>query len=143
MTKNYYAVTVKFGHVGKTKCIIKTVPTVAEDGKKAAEAARWMARAKHHAKDVIVSVIKINEDQYLLLKKEHDKDPYFHCKNVQQQRTECIGIYDNVQSMVHDIDTDKRKYDRKMRVNFKQKKYRAQVNAYRFSKNDLYESYAY
>ena len=36
MTQKYFAVTVKFGHVGQHKCIIKTVPMIAESGKDAA-----------------------------------------------------------------------------------------------------------
>ena len=64
MTKKYFAVTVKFGHVGQHKCIIKTVLIEAESGKDAAYQARWMPRVKHHDKHAIISVKEIDLERW-------------------------------------------------------------------------------
>ena len=50
-------------------------------------------------------------------------DPYFQCKNIQEQRNECEGIEDEVQYMEEDeIDYENREKTRKSKVNFKNKK---------------------
>lgn len=137
MTKNTYAVTVRFGHVGRTKCIIKTIPVTAEDGKAAAEKARWTKRVKHHAKDAILSVTKITEEQYNLLEEIVKNDPYFRCSNVQEQRELCEGIENEVEYMREDeIDIQELKDIRKNKINFKKRKNKALVNdAYRAMRN--------
>ena len=133
MTKNNYAVTVKFGHVGRNKCIIKTIPVRAENGREAAEIARWSGRAKHHAKDAIVSVIKIDDEQYELLREARKNDPYFHCSNIQEQRKACVGIEENVQYMeIDEIDYELREETRKNKVSFKNKKNKLIKNDYQY-----------
>lgn len=133
MTKKYFAVTVKFGHVGKGKCIIKTVPIKADSGKDAAYQARWMPRAKHHNKHAIISVKKIDLEAYLLLMNDKSFDPYFQCKNIQEQRSVCEGIEDDVQYMEPDeIDYELREKTRKNKVNFKNKKNKLIKNDYQY-----------
>ena len=123
MTQKYFAVTVKFGHVGQHKCIIKTVPIKAESGKEAAFQARWMPRVKHHDKHAIINVKEIDLEAYLILLIEKGLDPYFQCKNIQEQRNECEGIEDEAQYMKEDeIDFENREKLRKSKVNFKKKK---------------------
>lgn len=126
MTQQYFAVTVKFGHVGQHKCIIKTVPIKAESGKEAAFQARWMPRVKHHDKHAIINVKEIDLEAYLILLIEKAFDPYFQCKNIQEQRNECEGIEDEVQYMEEDeIDYEERAQRRRERINFQKKKYKA------------------
>lgn len=123
MTQKYFAVTVKFGHVGQHKCIIKTVPIKAESGKEAALRARWMPRAKHHDKHAIINVKEIDLEAYLVLLTEKSLEPYFQCKNIQEQRNECKGIEEKVQYMnENEIDYENREKTRKSKVNFKNKK---------------------
>ena len=123
MTKKYFAVTVKFGHVGQHKCIIKTVPVTAESGKEAAFIARWMPRVKHHDKYAIINVKEIDLETYLVLLIEKSFDPYFQCKSIQEQRKECVGIEDEIQYMEeNEIDYEKREKSRKNKVNFKNKR---------------------
>ena len=122
MENKYYAVTVKLGHVGQHKFIIKTVPIKAESGKVAAYKARWMGRVKHHAKDAIFDVKEINEEQFKLLLAEKKADPYFHCKNIQQQRMECVEIEEETMHIDDDIDYENREKVRKNKVIFKNKK---------------------
>ena len=118
MTKKYFAVTVKFGHVGQHKCIIKTVPLTAESGKEAAYQARWMPRVKHHDKYAIINVKEIDLEAYLILLTEKGLEPYFQCKNIQEQRNECGGIEDEVQYINEDeIDYENREKSRKSKVN--------------------------
>ena len=125
MTQKYFAVTVKFGHVGQHKCIIKTVPVKAESGKEAAFQARWMPRVKHHDKHAIINVKEIDLEAYLILMIEKSFDPYFQCKNIQEQRNECDGIEDEIQYMKEDdVDYEERAQRRRERINFQRKKYK-------------------
>ena len=144
MTKKYFAVTVKFGHVGQHKCIIKTVPLIAESGKEAAYQARWMPRVKHHAKHAIIDVKEIDLEAYFILMLEKSLDPYFHCNNIQEQRNECEGIEDEVQYMEEDeIDYESREKARKSKVNFKAKKNKSlrKEHIYMMRNYDLAMSY--
>ena len=125
MTQKYFAVTVKFGHVGQHKCIIKTVPVKADSGKEAAFQARWMPRVKHHDKHAIINVKEIDLEAYLILMIEKSLDPYFQCKNIQEQRNECDGIEDEIQYMKEDdVDYEERAQRRRERINFQRKKYK-------------------
>ena len=144
MTKKYFAVTVKFGHVGQHKCIIKTVPLTAESGKEAAYLARWMPRVKHHDKHAIIDVKEIDLEAYFILMIEKSLDPYFQCKNIQEQRIECEGIEDKVQYMEEDeIDYESREKARKSKVNFKAKKNKSlrKEHIYMMRNYDLAMSY--
>ena len=144
MTKKYFAVTVKLGHVGQHKCIIKTVPLTAESGKEAAYQARWMPRVKHHDKHAIIDVKEIDLEAYFILMIEKSLDPYFQCKNIQEQRNECEGIEDEVQYMEEDeIDYESREKARKSKVNFKAKKNKSlrKEHIYMMRNYDLAMSY--
>ena len=144
MTKKYFAVTVKFGHVGQHKCIIKTVPLTAESGKEAAYLARWMPRVKHHDKHAIIDVKEIDLEAYFILMIEKSLDPYFQCKNIQEQRNECEGIEDEVQYMEeNEIDYESREKARKSKVNFKAKKNKSlrKEHIYMMRNYDLAMSY--
>lgn len=82
---NYYAVKCKCGHVGKNNCIIITFPVVAESGKDAAKIARMIPRCKHHHKDCIREVTKIDYEEYLRIKEVNNNDLYLQCKCIQEQ----------------------------------------------------------
>ena len=83
---NYYAVKCKCGHVGRNHCILVTFPVVAESGKDAALIARNIPRCKHHHKDCIREVIKISYEEFMLIKKANDNDPYLKFDCIQKQR---------------------------------------------------------
>lgn len=88
----YYAVEAKCGHVGKNNCIYKTFAVIADNGREAAGYVRYLPRVKHDHRDAIVSVTEIDKDEYSLMKTVNDSDPFFKCKNIQQQRMkEYIG----------------------------------------------------
>lgn len=122
MTTKYYAATVKMGHVGQGKFIIKTIAIKAESRKEAAYKARWTPRVKHHNKHAVIDVKEIDLEAYLLLNLETSLDPYFHCENIQDQREMCGDIKDEIQELYSEIDYEKRREKRKERILFQQKK---------------------
>ena len=86
MTKRYFKVEAKCGHVGHGKCIWITFATAADNGKEAARKVRDFKRVKHDHKDAIGSVKEISFEEFIAIKAANDADPYLHCKNVQEQR---------------------------------------------------------
>ena len=82
---NYYAVTVKCGHVGQRFFVVKTLPTQAKNGKEAAKLARQIPRVKHDRADAILSVQKISASEYWNLQDCVADDIYFHVNNKQDQ----------------------------------------------------------
>lgn len=88
----FYEVEAKCGHVGKSHFVIKSFPVIAESGEEAARIVRHKPRVKHHHKDAIRSVSPIGEQRYRALLYVHDTDPYFRCKNIQEQRELCLEL---------------------------------------------------
>ena len=89
---NTYKVVAKCGHVGKGHYVDKVFAVKAETAKEAAERARAFPRVKHHHKDAIRSVEKISMQEYLEIIEINDADPFFFCKNIQEQRAFCNDI---------------------------------------------------
>ena len=87
-----YEVEAKFGHVGKSRYIIKTVPVIASSGIEAAAAVRNMPRVKHHHPDAIRQVRLVDAPRYWELVQIHEEDPYFHCRSIQEQRALCTEL---------------------------------------------------
>lgn len=94
--KKYFEVYALFGHVGKGKYVIRPVYVKAENGRKAAEMARVFPRVKHDVPEAIQSVKEISYEEYYEGIKQKNQDPFFTCKNVQEQRMFCPDIYDEV-----------------------------------------------
>lgn len=117
----HYAVTAQFGHVGRGKYLPKTIPVLAESGEAAAEKVRWMPRAKHHKKYAILNVVRITEEEYLVLREEHRKDPYFKVTSKKEQRELCVGLDEQVVEY-EKPDLKKRKTERINKIKFKKKK---------------------
>lgn len=86
---NMYEVRAKCGHVGRGNYIEKTFAIKARSGKEAAAIARQKPRVKHHHKDAIRYVIEIDVDRYREILRQHDEDPYMHCRNIQEQKALC------------------------------------------------------
>jgi len=82
-----FAVEAKCGHVGRNNYIIKRFAITAENGKEAAQKARFLPRVKHDHKDAILSVQLLDEVSYLELLNKNRQDPYFRCKNIQEQKS--------------------------------------------------------
>jgi hypothetical protein len=124
---NFYKVDVMFGHVGKGKYVIKSVPIKAENGRDAAKKARNMARVKRHRKDAIREVKLISNEEFNLLKIEHENDNYFKVTCIQDQRALCpelvhqIEAFDERDIEQQKIDDKKRRALRKKKVEYIQK----------------------
>ena len=86
MNKNYYRVKCKCGHVGRGYYIPIDFPVIANSAKEAAQIARFIPRCKHHHKDCILEVSKINYDEFIEINRTNSQDPYLQCKSIQQQR---------------------------------------------------------
>ena len=86
--KNYFEVVAKCGHVGRRFYYRGVFYIAAEDGKAAAKAVREFPRVKHDHRDAILQVTRVSEEEYLEGWVRYANDPYFRCKNIQEQ-----GIY--------------------------------------------------
>ncbi len=115
-----YAVTAQFGHVGRNKAIIKTIPVIAKNGKEAAFNVRWMGRAKHDKKDAILDVKKITQEEYEQIKLTNAEDGYFMAHSRQEQSILCPDIYEFAVTIKEAPQYDK--FERRKRVSFKMKK---------------------
>lgn len=81
-----FKVTAKCGHVGKNYFVTKEFAIKAKNGKEAAQVARNIPRVKHHHKDAILDVVEITKMEYEIINTKNSLDPYFQCKNIQEQR---------------------------------------------------------
>lgn len=81
----YFKVVAKCGHVGKGMYYPCEFYVNVANGKEAAALVREFKRVKHHNKNAILSVDKVTEDQYLAGLTNYNDNPYFYCRNRQQQ----------------------------------------------------------
>ena len=86
---NYYKVEAKCGHVGRNNYIIKTFYVISESKKEAAKKVRHIPRVKHHHKDAIISVQKIEHSEYLKGKEKNNNDLFFKVHNSTESRRLC------------------------------------------------------
>lgn len=84
---NLYEVKAKCGHVGRNNYVVKSFAIEAENGKEAAQKARYIPRVKHDQKYAIVSVSRIDEERFNEINKENRQDLYFRCKCMKDQRS--------------------------------------------------------
>ena len=128
-----FKVEAKCGHVGKNNFTIKIFAIRAENGKEAAMIARNKPRVKHHHKDAIRSVVEITEIEYLQIIKQNNDDPYFKCRNIQEQRIyvqDCDVYVENKEAHISKSYSKKAIYYKKKRVR----------NPQKFFKNYKYET---
>lgn len=92
----FYKVEAKCGHVGKNWYFPAAFYITAENGREAAKVARVMPRVKHDHKDTILSVSEIDVDSYVLGKETIMDNPYWFCKNIQEQRIQCRNLEENL-----------------------------------------------
>lgn len=85
MKSKFYRVTCKCGHIGRQFFIRIDFPVNADSGKEAAEIARNIPRVKHDHKDAILNCVEIDYEEYLIIQKINNNDPYLKCKNPQEQ----------------------------------------------------------
>jgi hypothetical protein len=83
----FYKVIAKCGHVGKNRYYRGEFFVRAESGKAAAAIVRFLPRVKHHHKDAILDVASLTYEEYLFGKNEQLNNPYFNCRNGQEQQS--------------------------------------------------------
>ena len=84
-----FEVCAKCGHVGRNYYVDKIFAVRALSGKEAARIVRGFPRVKHHHKDAIRYVNRIDEARYWEIRRMNDNDPYFMCHSIQEQRQNC------------------------------------------------------
>ena len=89
-----YEVCAKCGHVGRGRYVEKTFAVIAPDAKTAARIARSIPRVKHHHKDAIRYVVKIDLDRYMDIRWRNMADPYLCCTSKHEQRELCGDYLD-------------------------------------------------
>ncbi len=95
----YFRVVAKCGHVGRGNYIEVAFAIVAEDIHSATAIVRSLPRVKHHRNDAISSAADLPYDEYLLLRKENDLNPYLKCTSKQEQRL----IFDDIAPYIQRI----------------------------------------
>ncbi|MBR1676236.1 MAG: hypothetical protein IJ706_02885 [Clostridia bacterium] len=119
--KNYYEVIAKCGHVGKRNYVPIKFAVKTESGKEAAAIVRQYPRVKHHHKDAILSVKKIDYGRYSEIREANKNDPYLKCHSRHEQEL-IEGLKFRLETDLHG---EKQAIDEKARRNrvvFKMKK---------------------
>ena len=116
--KNFYEVIAKCGHVGRNKYVPIKFAVEAESGKDAAAMVRRFPRVKHHHKDAILSVAKIDYTRYLEINAINGNNPYLKCKSKYEQRL-IVGLD---QQLEEDDHCKKVKYKKERCVEYKMRK---------------------
>ena len=102
----FYLVTTKCGHVGKTSYMPITFPVKAENGREAAKIARGYPRVKRNHWDAILECRKVGEETYQMQILINNNDPYLHATSKQEQDAMVADIagrikYDNHQDEIN------------------------------------------
>lgn len=120
----FYLVTTKCGHVGKTSYIPITFPVKAENGKEAAKISRRYPRVKRNHRDAIVECRKVDEETYKMQILINDSDPYLHAKSKQEQEAIVEGLQERIRDDNHQNEINKiSKKSSKPNLKFQKQKY--------------------
>ena len=142
----YYKVTCKCGHTGSRRTYIPvTFPVVAENGREAAEKARYIPRCKHHHKDCILDVEECSYEEYVAQQKINKENPYLKCKSIQEQRLldiEHLFVEDpHFHEEVDDSDYEDKNYRYYYLGKTKIKNPKKYMKNYYFNRTELMEAY--
>ena len=119
MKSKFFRVTCKCGHVGRQFFIKIDFPVNADSGKEAAEIARNIPRVKHDHKDAILNCVEIDYEEYQIIQKINNNDPYLKCKNPQEQ-VHILGFVERLETEPNYLKTVNK--SRRNVVEFKNKK---------------------
>ena len=135
----FYLVTTKCGHVGKTAYMPITFPIKAENGREAAKIARNFPRVKRHHKDAILNCEKVDEKRYFEQLSLNNQDPYLHVTSKQEQEQYNNEIIARVVEDNHQYEINKpSKKSKRPNLKFQKKKY---INDYDEYEDDDYGEY--
>ena len=129
----FYLVTAKCGHVGKTAYMPITFPVKAENGKEAAQKVKTFPRVKRHHWDAILSCVKVDLGEYLEQILINDNDPYLHVTSKQEQKQfmdeiESRIVEDNHQNEINRLP----RKSKKPNLRFQKAKYLGDSHDYMF-----------
>ena len=121
----FYLVTTKCGHVGKTAYVPITFPIIANNGKEAARIARWLPRVKHCHRDAILECKRVDKEQFELQKEINNQDPYLKVKSKQEQQMLVTNLSERIQIDKHQEELSKPKQkSSKPNLRFQKMKYK-------------------
>lgn len=138
--KKYFEIVAKCGHVGKRKYYEGTFYISAEDGKIAADVVRGIPRVKHDHKYAILSVTKIDEEEYLLGIEKGRNNPYFLCDSQQEQKMywEEISQFVKDEPVIYDEKEDLRQERRLSNAYYKMRRDKQMLRSYRNCYDDYF-----
>ena len=90
MEVKYFRVEAKMGHHKKGYYSVGNLFIMAENGKDAAQKARYTPRVKHDDKYAILDVEEVSYSDYCIGVIQMNQNPYFKCNNIQEQRAKGI-----------------------------------------------------
>lgn len=139
--KHYFKVTAKCGHVGRNFFIPKAFPIIAKNKKEASLICRNIPRVKHDHKDAILNCEAITKEEYNILRKINNNDPYLQCHSKYEQKNICnikkdIFYEDYVIKNIYKF--IKNKLNRKTRVEYKLLKFKILKDDMKKSCNEYY-----
>jgi hypothetical protein len=92
----FFEVTAKCGHVGRGRYYQGLFYIRAEDGKTAAAIVRMLPRVKHHRKNAIIAVAKVDYKVFQEGNAARRVNSYFNCRNKQEQRLFLAKIEEDI-----------------------------------------------
>jgi hypothetical protein len=116
----FFEVTAKCGHVGRGRYYQGLFYVQAENGKAAAAIVRMMPRVKHNHKDAIIAVTKISHAAYKKGAAVQRKNPYFDCRNNQEQLLVLAIIAEDIHCETYNGNSKRRRHkfsDRRAKCN--------------------------
>ncbi len=102
--KKYFEVGVKFGHVGTSKFYKGTLYLLANSRKEAAQIAREYPRVKHHHKEAILYVHRIEKNEYIAGRNKNKSNLFFTCTSTAGKKNTILYNIDDI----YDEGTDSR-----------------------------------
>ena len=104
MTKKYYKVTCKGGHVTRRYYIPIDIYVAATSRAEAAAIARTCPRVKHDHIDAVIDAVEIDRDSYIAGMRAHQHDPYYRAACRQDQRM--VDLAERIVEDPHFYDRD-------------------------------------
>ena len=115
----YFEVIAKCGHVGRNYYYEGHFFVVSTSASKAAKRVKNFPRVKKNHKDVILSIKEITYREYKVGFENFCSEPYFMCKNKQQQKM----MWENISPIVREETQSQNDYRKRKRHYNRQKRY--------------------
>ena len=132
----FYLVTTKCGHVGKTSYMPITFPIKAENGREAARIAKGYPRVKRDHWDAILDCRKVDEETYLMQVIINSNDPYLHATSKQEQEAMVVGIAERIRNDNHQDELNKlSKKSSRPNLRYQKQKYDCGRNNYYYEED--------